>query len=230
MSVVALVPARAGSKGLPGKNIKPLCGKPLIAYTAEVIREAGIFDRALLSTDSEEIATVGRECGLEAPFLRPADIAGDDTPMLAVIEHALDWLKRNGDEPTIMALLQPTQPLRRAGDVARAVEMLKDPAVDSVAGVVPVPLHMCPDYVMRIDADGHLRNFLSEGEAVARRQDVRPAYVRDGTVYAFRPGTVRTYRNIYGRVCLPLVVPPEHSVNIDGPDDWALAETRLGCR
>ena len=230
MSIVAIVPARSGSKGLPGKNIKPLCGKPLLAYTAQVIQESGVFDRALLTTDSEEIAAVGRAWGLEAPFLRPTALAGDDTPMLAVITHALDWLEREAEAPSMVVLLQPTQPLRRAGDVVRAVDMLKDEACDSVASVVPVPLHMCPDYVMRIDSSGHLVNFLPEGQRIARRQDVRPAYVRDGTVYAFRASTLRKYQNIYGRVCRPLIVAEEFSVNIDGPHDWELAESRLGCR
>ena len=113
----------AGSKGIPGKNIRPLCGKPLLAYTAEVIGAAGIFDRALLTTDAEEIAKVGRAFGLEVPFLRPEEIAGDDTPMLPVIEHALSWLERDGANIDIVVLLQPTQPMRAAEDVIRALAL-----------------------------------------------------------------------------------------------------------
>ena len=99
MSVVAIVPARAGSKGIPGKNIRPLCGKPLLAYTAEAIRASGIFEHALLSTDSEEIASIGHASGLETPFLRPAELAHDATPMLSVIEHALDWMDVHRQTP-----------------------------------------------------------------------------------------------------------------------------------
>lgn len=229
-SIVALVPARAGSKGVPGKNIKPLCGKPLIAYTAEVIQSAGIFDYALLSTDSAEIAEVGRALGLDVPFLRPEELARDDTPMLAVIEHALDWLERNGKTAKIVVLLQPTQPLRETTDVVRAVEILRSRSCDSVVSVVVLPLHLCPDFVMRIDEGGNLVNFLPEGAKVTRRQDVRPAYVRDGTVYAFRTETVRKHRNLYGPACLPLVIDARRSINIDNQNDWEEAERRLGCR
>jgi CMP-N,N'-diacetyllegionaminic acid synthase len=229
MSVVAIVPARAGSKGIPGKNIKPLCGKPLLAYTADVIRTTGIFDRALLSTDSEAIAAIGRASGLETPFLRPSELARDDTPMLAVIEHTLDWLDAHGGGPEIVVLLQPTQPLRSATDIVKAVDLLKGGACDSVASVVPLPAHLCPDYVMRIDDEGRLVNFLAEGERVTRRQDVRQAYSRDGTLYAFRAATVRSYGSIYGAKCYPLIVEPERSVNIDSAADWELAERKLGC-
>jgi CMP-N-acetylneuraminic acid synthetase len=229
MGVVAIVPARAGSKGIPGKNIRPLCGKPLLAYTAEVIAAAGIFDRALLSTESEKIAAAGRAAGLEAPFLRPEALARDDTPMLPVIEHALAWLERDGVELDIVVLLQPTQPLRTADDVVRAVRLLEDERCDSVASVVALPPHMCPDYVMRIDEAGRLVNFLPEGARVMRRQDVRPAYVRDGTVYATRAATIRNHRSLYGPVCLPLIIDAERSVTLDSEADWREAERRLGC-
>jgi CMP-N-acetylneuraminic acid synthetase len=229
MTVLAIVPARAGSKGIPGKNVKPLCGKPLLAYTAEVIRDAGIFDRALLSTDSEEIAALGRTLGLEAPFLRPAALARDDTAMLPVIEHAVAWLEQNGAKLDIIVLLQPTQPLRRAADVTAAVERLKQEKCDSVVSVVPLPSQLCPDYVMRIDEKGRLVHFLPEGAKVTRRQDVRPAYIRDGTVYVFRAATLRNYRSIYGPVCRPLILDPKSSVNLDTEEDWREAERRLGC-
>jgi CMP-N,N'-diacetyllegionaminic acid synthase len=229
MGIIAVVPARAGSKGIPGKNIKPLCGKPLLAYTADVIRSAGIFDRALLTTDAEDIAKVGRAFGLEAPFLRPEELARDDTPMLPVVEHAVAWLERDGAEIDIVVLLQPTQPLRTATDVARAVALLKDSRCDSVASVVALPLPLCPDYVMRIDEEGRLVNFLPEGARVTRRQDVRPAYVRDGTVYAMRAATIRNHRSLYGPVCLPLIIDQERSVNLDTERDWKEAERKLGC-
>jgi CMP-N-acetylneuraminic acid synthetase len=230
MTVVALVPARAGSKGIPGKNIKPLCGKPLIAYTAEVIQAAGIFHYALLSTDSAEIAEIGRAFGLVAPFSRPAELARDDTPMFAVIEHMLDWLEQNGIAAKILTLLQPTQPLRIAADVVRAVEILQAKPCDSVVSVVALPTHMSPDYVMRIDDRGMLVNFLPEGSKITRRQDARLAYVRDGTVYAFRADTVRKHKSLYGPKSLPLVIDPHRSINVDTQADWEAAERRLGCR
>lgn len=229
MGVVAIVPARAGSKGIPGKNVKGLCGKPLLAYTAEVIRATRIFDRKLMSTDDTEIAALGRSLGLEAPFLRPSELARDDTSMQPVIEHALAWLESDGYEVDIVVLLQPTQPLRRAEDVVKAVKRLEQEACDSVVSIVPLPQQLCPDYVMRIDEEGHLVHFLPEGAQVTRRQDVRRAYVRDGTVYAFRAATLRDHGSIYGAVCMPLLIDPSNSINLDSEEEWREAERRLGC-
>jgi CMP-N-acetylneuraminic acid synthetase len=228
--IVALVPARAGSKGVPGKNVKPLCGKPLIAYTAELIKSLDIFDYALLSTESPQIAEMGRTFGLEAPFLRPDELARDDTPMLAVIEHALDWLERCGTRAAVIVLLQPTQPLRRAVDVVCALEMLQSKHCDSVVSVVAMPMHLSPDFVMRIDENGRLMPFLDRGAQITRRQDARPAYVRDGTIYAFHAETARRHKSIYGTVCLPIIIDPKWSINIDSQIDWEEAERRLGCR
>ena len=112
--VLGLVPARGGSKGLPGKNARELAGRPLLAYTAEAARASGVIDRLVLSTDAADIAGAGRAAGLEVPFMRPAALAADDTPMLPVIRHAVDALAAGGWQPEIVVLLQPTSPLRRA--------------------------------------------------------------------------------------------------------------------
>lgn len=149
--------------------------------------------------------------------------------MLPVIEHAMAWLEGDGAKVDIVVLLQPTQPLRSAADVVTAVNRLKQEPCDSVVSVVPLPLQLCPDYVMRIDEEGRLVHFLPEGAKVTRRQDARPAYIRDGTVYAFRAATLRNYRSIYGPVCRPLIIDPQSSVNLDSEEDWLEAERRLGC-
>jgi len=226
LKALALIPARGGSKGIPGKNLKPLAGKPLIAYAAEAARASGVVERLLLTTDSEEIAALGRSLGLEVPFLRPAELAADDTAMIEVVRHALAWLAEAGDVPEALVLLQPTAPLRRPEQIAAAVRLLAAEGCDSVVSVVPLPLHFCPDYVMRIEA-GRLVSFLPEGERASRRQDVRPAYSRDGTVYAFRCETVARYGNIYGADCRALLVDPALSINLDTPADWAAAERIL---
>lgn len=226
LKVLALIPARGGSKGIPGKNIKPLAGKPLIAYTVEAARASGVVDRLLLSTDSEEIAALGRSLGIEVPFLRPPELAADDTAMIDVIRHLLAWLAETGDQPDAIVQLQPTAPLRRPEQIAEAVRLLEAEGCDSVVSVVPLPLHFCPDYVMRIEA-GRLVSFLPEGERASRRQDVRPAYSRDGTVYAFRRETVERTGSIYGEDCRALVIDPALSINLDTPADWAAAERAL---
>ncbi len=227
--VLAIVPARGGSKGVPGKNIRPLAGRTLLDYTAEAARSSGVVDRVVLSTDSEDIAEAGRRAGLEVPFLRPPSLARDDSPMLPVIQHVVDALAADDWVPTYVVLLQPTSPLRRGGHVREAVELLRISGADSVVTVVEVPRHFSPDYVMRIDA-GVLRPFLPEGASVTRRQDVRPAYSRDGTVYAFRRDTLVRHHSIYGGDCRPIVIPFDQSLSIDTPADWAEAERRLAER
>jgi len=227
--VLGLVPARGGSKGVPGKNTRLLAGRPLLEYAARAARESGVLHRVVLSTDSEEIAECGRRLGLEVPFMRPAALARDDTPMLPVVEHALDELRRQGWEPATVVLLQPTSPLRTPAHIRAAVEQLHRSGADSVVSVVAVPQHLSPDYVMRLD-EGRLRPFLPDGARVARRQDARLAYVRDGTVYAFRTTTLQRFGNMYGNDCRPLLLDAAESLSIDTAADWAAAERALAGR
>jgi CMP-N-acetylneuraminic acid synthetase len=224
--VLALIPARGGSKGMPDKNIRPLLGRTLLEYAARAASASGAIDRIVLSTDSERIAAEGRRIGVEVPFLRPSELAADDTPMAPVIEHAVDWLEQHGWRFEIVVLLQPTSPLRRPDHIRAAVQQLRDSRADSVVTVVELPRHLSPDYVMRVE-HGRLVPFLPTGGDVARRQDARPAFVRDGTAYAFWLRTLRDTRTIYGRDCRPLVVPASESLTIDTADDWREAERRL---
>jgi len=226
MTTLALVPARGGSKGLPGKNTRPLGGKPLIAWTIERAKQAGIFDRIVVSTDSSEIADVARRHGGLLPFIRPAEIAGDATPMRDVIRHAIEAETAAGFEPEIIILLQPTSPLRSAEEIRTAAQILRSTNCDSVVSVSPVPLHLCPDFVFRIE-DGSLRHFLPEGAEVRRRQDVRPAWYRNGTVYAFWRRTFEAFNDIYGNDCRPLLTDPDRSITIDTLEDFEAAEAWL---
>ena len=224
--VLALVPARGGSKGIPGKNVRPLAGHTLLYYAAQAAAASGVVDRTVLSTDSAQVADEGRRAGLEVPFMRPGALGQDDTPMLPVIEHAVKELSDSGWEPEIVVLLQPTSPLRTGVHVRDAVQALRQTGADSVVTVVELPRHLSPDYVMKID-DGRLVPFLAEGSRITRRQDTRPAFVRDGTAYVFWTKTLRKTRSIYGEHCHPLVVPPNDSITIDTPGDWDAAERRL---
>jgi CMP-N-acetylneuraminic acid synthetase len=225
-AVLAIVPARGGSKGVPGKNLRPLAGRLLIEYALDAARQSGVVDRTILSTDSPAIADAGRRIGMDVPFLRPAELSQDESPMLPVIQHALQELAARGWTPEIVVLLQPTSPLRRPQHVREAVELLRQGGVDSVVTVVEVPKHLSPDYLMRIE-DGALRPFLPEGARVTRRQDARAAYSRDGTVYAFRRETLDRFGSIYGANCRPLVIPGSESLSIDTPGDWDRAEHLL---
>jgi CMP-N,N'-diacetyllegionaminic acid synthase len=228
-SVLALVPARGGSKGVPGKNLKPLAGRTLLDYVAAAARESGAIDRVVLTTDDEAIAAAGRHAGLEVPFMRPAALAHDDTPMLPVLKHAIGALIAAGWTPELVVLLQPTSPLRTPAHVRTAVDWLRRTGADSVVTVVEVPRHLSPDYVMKIE-NGVLRPFLPEGARVTRRQDARLAYSRDGTVYAFRRDTLERFDSIYGEDCQPLVIDAAESLSIDTAEDWAAAERILAAR
>jgi CMP-N,N'-diacetyllegionaminic acid synthase len=229
VSVLGLVPARGGSKGVPGKNTRLLAGRPLLDYTARAALASGALDRVILSTDSDEIAACGRRAGLEVPFMRPAPLAADDTPMLVVVQHAIGELRSNGWVPETVVLLQPTSPLRRPEHIRAAIELLRSTGADSVVSVVELPRHLSPDYVMRID-EGVLRPFVEGGDRIARRQDARPAFSRDGTVYAFRLSTLERFGNIYGERCRPLILSAAESLSIDSPADWDAAERMLAGR
>jgi CMP-N,N'-diacetyllegionaminic acid synthase len=226
MLVLGLVPARGGSKGVPGKNVRPLAGHTLLEYTAQAARESGVLDRVMLSTDSPEIAEAGQRAGLEVPFMRPAALAADDTPMVHVIQHALTEVSRQEWSPDIIVLLQPTSPLRRPQHIRDAVNLLRQTTADSVVTVVELPRDHSPDYLMRIDG-GCLRPFLTDVPRLTRRQDARPAYWRDGTAYVFWRSTLERFGDIYGENCCPLVLDGRDSLSIDTQDDWNEATERL---
>ena len=223
--ILGLIPARGGSKGIPGKNIRLLNGKPLLYYAVQAANKSGLVDRLILTTDSNEIASTGRELGIEVPFLRPTELARDDTPMLPVIEHTLHFVEAQGWQPDIILLLQPTAPLRRGEHIQHAVELLTQTKCDSVVSVVEVPRHFAPDFVLRLE-DGKLKPFL-DGPLVTRRQDAHPAYSRDGTIYAFRRDMFVLKHNIYGDDCRPLIIPGDQSCNLDTMDDWQEAEKMI---
>lgn len=224
--VLGIIPARGGSKGLPGKNLMPLAGQSLVARAAAAARDSGVVDRVILTTDSAAIADEGRRAGIDVPFMRPAALAADDTPMLPVLRHVVETLEADGWIAEIIVLLQPTSPLRQPEHLRDAVTRLRQSGADSVVSVVEVPRHLSPDYVMRVVGE-ELKPFLPEGERTTRRQDARVAYVRDGTVYAFWRETLMRHDSIYGSRCLPLIIPAEESVTIDVPADWAAAERLL---
>lgn len=223
--ILGIIPARGGSKGIPGKNIRSLNGKPLIQYAVEAARSSNLVDRLILTTDSVEIAEVGKALGVEVPFLRPPDLAQDDTPMLPVLEHALQFVEMEGWQPDIILLLQPTAPLRRAEHIQQAVKLLVESKCDSVVSVVEVPRHYVPDFVLRLE-DGKLKPFL-DAPLVTRRQDARAAYSRDGTIYVFWRDLLVKKHSIYGDDCRPLIIPHDQSCNLDTMDDWREAEKRI---
>jgi len=224
--VLGIVPSRGGSKGIPRKNIRLLAGRPLLHYAVMAAQKSGVIDRLILSTDSEEIAQVGHHLGVEVPFLRPSELAQDDTPMLLVVEHAVTKLEETDWSPEVVILLQPTAPLRRPEHIVKALTILRTTGCDSVVSVVEVPKHFSPHYVMKIQ-DGRLVNYLAEGQAITRRQDAPAAYSRDGTVYVVWRKILMEDHSLYGTDCYPLILSAEESVNLDTLQDWVLAEQKI---
>lgn len=219
-----------GSKGIPKKNIRLLGGKPLLEYTAAAAIKATKVTRAILSTEDREIAAVGRECGLEVPFLRPAELAGDETPSLPVIQHAIEWLEARGDSYDVICLLEPTSPLRRAETIDSCLTLLEKGSADAVVSVIPVPFHFNPHWAYFKCEDGTLRLSTGENEPIARRQDLPTAYCRDGSVYATRRDVIMKQNSIYGRRLVGCVVEGDAAVSIDTPDEWKLVESLLRSR
>lgn len=226
LNVLGLIPARGGSKGIPGKNIRELAGKPLIGYAADCAVASKVLTRIILSTDSEEIASVGKSLGVEVPFLRPPELARDDTAMIPVIQHAIQQLEAGGWSPDIIVLLQPTAPLRKPGHISKALEIFRSEPCDSVVSVSLVPGHYHPHWDLVIK-DGRLEEFFPGGLKTTRRQDLPPVYTRDGTIYLFTRKTIMQYNSIYGKKCLPLVVEAEDFVNLDSMKDWEMARQKL---
>jgi CMP-N,N'-diacetyllegionaminic acid synthase len=222
MRVLGIVPARGGSKGIPGKNVRPLGGKPLLVHTAEAALAARRLSRVVLTTDDEKIAEVGRACGLEVPFLRPAELAMDDTPTLPVLQHAVTELERQGDRFDAVCLLQPTSPFRRAGDIDGCIELLET-GLDAVISVLPVPPEHNPHWVWFRDGDGLLRLATGEDQPIPRRQELPPAFHRDGSVYVTRRDVLMEKNSLYGKR-LGGFLADSRSVNLDTPADWERAE------
>ena len=236
LEILGIIPARGGSKGIPGKNLRELAGRPLLAYTTEAAKASRRLTRIILTTDSPEIAESGRQLGVEVPFLRPAELAQDASPTVSVIEHAVEWLSREeAYRPDIIVLLQPTAPLRRTEHLDEAIDCLVSSQVDSVVSVMPVPGHCNPHWQFVIDG-GELRLFTGESlpQIVRRRQDLPRTYTRDGALYVFWRTTLERTSSMYGDRCAAYVMPEADAINIDGLDEWAVAERRLlarsGCR
>jgi len=230
--VVGVVPARGGSKGIPRKNTRLLGGRPLLEHTAQSALAARRLSRIVLSTEDNEVADLGRRCGLEVPFMRPDDLAQDDTPSLAVVQHALRWLETRGDLYDAVCLLQPTTPFRSAGEIDACVTLLEESGADAVVTVRRVPLEFHPHWTYLLDAQGHLRLSTGQATPVPRRQDLPPAFHRDGSVYATRRDVVVDRNSLYGDRLVGYSVEDRPWVNIDTVSDWARAEelilTRVG--
>jgi N-acylneuraminate cytidylyltransferase/CMP-N,N'-diacetyllegionaminic acid synthase len=218
--LLTLVPARGGSKGLPGKNARTLGDRPLLGWTAEFVRASGVPARLVLSTDDPQLADLGKSVGLEVPFLRPAELATDEATSLAVVEHALDWFAERGIELSVVALLQPTSPFRPAGVLAEAMQLI---AAGAPAVVGVKDLHRATSSLYRANADRTLTR-LGGGDGGTRRQDARPLLTPNGALYVTTTAALRSARTFVPDGTIGIVMDQIASIDIDDATDWALAE------
>jgi len=222
--ILAVIPARGGSKGIPRKNIREFAGYPLIAYSIAAGLQAEQVTRILVSTDDEEIAQVAHDFGAEVPFLRPSELAQDGTPDLPVFEHVLDWLEDNeGYQPDFVVQLRPTSPIRPRGLLDRAIQILIDnPQKDSVRGVVPAGQN--PYKMWQIDGQGQLIPLLSltsiKEPYNAPRQVLPPVYWQTGHIDVIRSDVILEKQSMTGDRILPVRIDPAYAVDIDTPKDW----------
>ncbi len=227
--VLALIPARGGSKGIPRKNIRPFSGSPLIAWSIAAARQSKLVTRIIVSTDDEEIAAVARACGAETPFLRPAEFAEDRTTDLPVFEHALKWLVENeGYRPDVVVQLRPTSPIRPKDCVDDAVRiLLQHPDADSVRGVVPAGQNPHKMWILG-HGQGPMTNLLDVGGVDepynAPRQILPPVYWQTGHIDAIRPAVILEKHSMSGKSIYPLLLDPHFTVDLDSLNDWVKAE------
>ncbi len=227
--VLAIIPARGGSKGIPRKNIRHFCGYPLIAYSIAAGLQAESVTRVIVSTDDEEIAAVAREWGAETPFLRPAEFAQDKTTDLPVFVHALRWLaEHEGYKPDVVVQLRPTSPIRPKTMVDEAVRILLQHAdADSVRGIVPAGQNPHKMWNLPQGGNAPMKNLLAvegiEEPYNAPRQILPDAYWQTGHIDAIRPAAILS-GSMSGKTIYPLVIDPNFTVDLDNLRDWERAE------
>lgn len=227
-STLALVPARGGSKSIPRKNVRPLGGRPLVHYALQAIAGSGVADRICVSTDDEEIARVARAGGAEVPFMRPRELARDETPSVDVIEHALLALEAAEDyRPELVLLVQPTEPFVTPSQIRGALELLERTGADSAITIVPVPRNFHPHHV-RIQADDGTLAFADPEAHYAhpRRQDDPPRWAF-GNLYWFRRDAFLRERRVEAGRCVGLPIEATAALDLNTPDDWQLAEALI---
>ena len=227
--VVAIIPARGGSKGIPHKNIRDFAGYPLIAYSISAGLQSHYVTRTIVSTDDEEIAAVARQYGAETPFLRPAEFAQDRTMDYPVFRHALGWLAENeGYHPDVLVQLRPTSPARPRDCVDNAIQILLDhPEVDSVRGVVEAGEN--PYKMWQIENGSGRMHPLLEVDGIKEafntpRQSLPPVYWQTGHIDAIRPRAILEKKSMSGDIIMPLVIDPRYTIDIDTPADWKKSE------
>lgn len=229
MDVLAIIPARGGSKGLPNKNILPLLGHPLIAYSIRAAQAADAITRVIVSTDSEEIATIAREYGAEVPFLRPAELAADNSTDMEFFTHALQWFRTHEDyQPDVLVQLRPTSPIRFKDDIDHCIRLLiHTPEADSLRIITKAPA--TPYKMWRLSLGQPFMEPLLQLEGVKEpfnqpRQQLPTVYWQVGTLDVIKRKTIEEKASLSGDCILPFEIPVEYAVDIDELEAFERAE------
>lgn len=223
--ILAVIAARGGSKELPNKNLKRLGGIPLVAHTMLAAKQAKTLDRVILSTDSPEIAEVGKRYAVEVPFLRPPELATDDAPMAPVLAHAVSWTEKDREKPVdVVVLLQPTSPLRETQHIDEGIRLLFNSGAESVVGLCEARHNPYWMWVIRNDK---VERLFPEGSRYRRRQDLPVVYQVNGAFYASRRHVIMEQGQVLGENLQGLIMTEEDSIDIDSSLDFMLAETIL---
>lgn len=226
MKILGIIPARGGSKGVPRKNIKLLGNKPLIAFTIKSALESEYLSRFLVSTDDQEIADVSIELGAEVPFLRPPELAGDSTPTLPVLQHALEYFSSKGITYDAVCILQVTSPFRSNGLIDACIQKFITSGADTLISVKKVPDHYNPHWIFEETGNNFFKISTGEKHIIPRRQELPDTFYRDGMIYLVKSNLILQDNTLFGDKVTAFPTEGEN-INIDTMDDWRLAETFL---
>lgn len=225
---LAIIPARSGSKGLPNKNIKDLCGKPLIAWSIEVAKKSKYLDEIMLNTNSEKIANIARKFGVNVPFLRPENLAQDTSSTFDVIKHTIEFYKNElKKEFDFIVLLEPTSPLREVCDIDNAIEILLDNNLaDSIVGISKTQ-GQNPVFLVRKNNNGFISGYANKNMLTVRRQDIEDIYFFEGTIYISKTDVLLQKQTFYHEKTLGYEVEKFKSLEVDDIYDFVMIEALM---
>lgn len=218
MSLLAIIPARGGSKGIPRKNIKHLAGKPLIGWTIDAAKQASCINRIVVSTEDDEIVSVARELGADVPFMRPTELAADNTPGIEPVQHAISQLPKYD----WVLLLQPTSPLRSVEDIDGIWQFCQNHGAPSAVSICEVTKH--PYWMYQCNSEHRLQQFICGRPDVTQRQDLPTAYALNGALYLAKTDWLLQQGGFIGPETLGYIMPTLRSLDLDTPHDWLWAE------
>lgn len=221
--ILAIIPARGGSKGVPGKNIKVLAGKPLLAYTIEAAKSSKLINRLVLSSDDDETIKVAENLNIEVPFKRPEHLALNNSGSLEVVQHAIDFFEQQAEFFDAVLLLQPTSPFREKGFIGKAIQTFINSKADALVSVLDVPHQFNPHWIFEENQNGYLKISTGETQIIKRRQELPSAYFRDGSIYITKTKIIKQ-GSFYGDKLTYIKSNPDFYVNIDTLEDWEKAE------